>query len=195
MLSEPYSCEKALLIVKEIIDNLALDLTEKSLATSKITLTIGYDVENLTNPKIASAYHGTVTTDHYGRAVPKPAHGTENLSHKTSSARALSEAAARLFDRIVDNKKLLVRRVTLCACDVTPKTEIEDEYTGEQLDLFTDYSAREREIRDKKREESIQLAVLKLKKKYGKNAVLKGMDLEDGATARDRNSQIGGHKA
>lgn len=195
VLSEPYSCEKALLIVKEMTDSLALDLTEKNLATSKITLTIGYDVESLTNPKIASVYRGAVTTDHYGRAVPKPAHGTENLSHKTSSVRALSDAAARLFDRIVDNKKLLVRRITLCACDVTAKKEIEDEYTGEQLDLFTDYSAREREIQDEKREESIQLAILKLKKKFGKNAVLKGMNLEDGATMRDRNSQIGGHKA
>lgn len=195
VLSEPYSCDKARLIVKEMTDNLALDLTDKNLATSKITLTIGFDVESLTNPKIVSSYHGAVTTDHYGRSVPKPAHGTENLSHKTSSVRLLSDAAARLFDRIVDNKKLLVRRVTLCACDVTSKKAIADEFTGEQLDLFTDYSAREREIQDEKREESILLAVLKLKKKFGKNAVLKGMNFEDGATMRERNAQIGGHKA
>lgn len=176
-------------------DNLALDLTEKNLVTSKITLTIGFDIESLTNPKVASAYHGAVTTDHYGREVPKAAHGTENLPHKTSSVRLLSDAATCLLDRIVDNKSLLVRRVTLCACDVTAKTDAAEEYTGEQLDLFTDYSAREREIQDEKREESIQLAVLKLKKKFGKNAVLKGMNFEDGATMRERNAQIGGHKA
>lgn len=195
VLSEPYSCEKARLIVKEMIDNLALDLTEKNLITSQITLTIGYDTESLTNPKIAATYFGAITSDHYGRAVPKPAHGTENLPRKTASARLLSDAAMRLFDRIVDNKKLLVRRVTICACDVTSRTENLNEFANEQLDFFTDYEEREREIEAENRDENIQSALLKIKRKYGKNAILKGMNFEDGATMRDRNSQIGGHKA
>lgn len=195
VLSEPYPCEKARLIVKEMMDNLALDLTEKNLITSQITLTIGYDVESLTNPQIAATYFGAITSDHYGRAVPKPAHGTENLPRKTASARLLSDAAMRLFDRIVYNKKLLVRRVTICACDVTSRTENLNEFANEQLDFFTDYEEREREIEAENRDENIQSALLKIKRKYGKNAILKGMNFEDGATMRDRNSQIGGHKA
>lgn len=194
VLSEPYSCEKARLIVREMSDNLSLDLAEKKLVTSKITLTVGYDAENLTNPKIAAAYYGAVVVDIYGRSHPKHSHGTANLTHKTFSTHKLSEAAVQLYDRIV-NPILLVRRINICACDVTAKNSDLDEFMGEQLDLFTDYSAREREIQDERREESIQLAVLKIKRKYGKNAVLKGMNFENGATMRERNKQIGGHKA
>ena len=194
VLSEPYSCEKARLIVREMADSLSLDLAEKNLVTDKITLTVGYDVESLTNPKIAADYHGEVTTDVYGRKVPKHAHGTENLIRKTFSANKIAEAAVRLFDRIID-PKLLVRRITVCACGVTVKDGSTADFSGEQLNLFTDYSAREREILREMREENMQLAVLKIKQKYGKNALLKGTNFEEGATMRDRNRQIGGHKA
>lgn len=194
VLQEPYSCEKARLIVREMADNLSLDLAEKNLVTDKLTLTIGYDTESLINPQIAAAYHGEITTDFYGRSIPKHAHGTENLDRKTYSPHTIAEAAVRLFDRII-NPKLLVRRVTICACGVTVKSEQTDEYEGEQLDLFTDYAERERKVRAERREENMQLAILKIKHKFGKNAILKGMNFEDGATMRERNGQIGGHRA
>lgn len=192
VLKEPYSCEKARIIVREMADDLSLSLAEKNLVTDKLTLTIGYDAESLTDPKIN--YYGEVTTDFYGRGVPKHAHGTENLERKTYSPRAIAEGAVRLFDRII-NSKLLVRRVTICACDVTVKSEQTAQFDGEQLDLFTDYAAREREILAEQKEENMQLAVLKIRHKYGKNALLKGMNFEDGATMRERNQQIGGHRA
>ncbi len=194
VLQEPYSCEKARIIVREMADDLSLSLAEKNFVTDKLTLTIGYDAESLTNPQISAAYFGEVTTDFYGRGVPKHAHGTENLDRKTYSPRTIAEGAVRLFNRII-NPKLLVRRVTICACDVTVKSEQTAEFDGEQLDLFTDYFAREAEIAAEKREESMQLAVLKIRHKYGKNALLKGMNFEDGATMRERNQQIGGHRA
>lgn len=194
VLQEPYSCEKARLIVREMADNLSLDLAEKNLVTDKLTLTIGYDTESLINRQIAAAYHGEITTDFYGRSIPKHAHGTENLDRKTYSPHTIAEAAVRLFDRII-NPKLLVRRVTICACGVTVKSEQTDEYEGEQLDLFTDYAERERKVRAERREENMQLAILKIKHKFGKNAILKGMNFEDGATMRERNGQIGGHRA
>ena len=192
VLQEPYSCEKARIIVREMADDLSLSLAEKNLVTDKLTLTIGYDAESLTDPKIN--YYGEVTTDLYGRGIPKHAHGTENLDRKTYSPRVIAEGAVRLFDRII-NPKLLVRRVTICACDVTVKSERTAEFGGEQLDLFTDYTAREREILAEQKEENMQLAVLKIKHKFGKNAILKGMNFEDGATMRERNQQIGGHRA
>lgn len=194
VLQEPYSCEKARLIVREMADNLSLDLAEKNLVTDKLMLTVDYDAESLTNSRIAANYHGGITTDFYGRKIPKHAHGTENLTRKTYSSRAISDAAIRLFDRII-NPKLLVHRITVCACDVMKKGKYSDDCECEQLDLFTDYEAREWEILAEKREENMQLAVLKIKKKFGKNALLKGMNLEDGATMRERNKQIGGHKA
>lgn len=194
VLSEPYCCDKARLIVREMADNLSLDLAEKNLVTNKITLTIGYDAESLTNPQISATYHGEVTTDFYGRNIPKHSHGTENLDRKTYSSHTISDAAVRLFDRII-NSKLLVRRVVVCACDVTTKDDRSTEYVGEQLNLFTDYAAREQEILTESREEKKQLAVLKIKRKYGKNALLKGMNFEEGATMKERNQQIGGHRA
>ena len=194
VLSEPYSCEKARLIVREMSDNLSLDLAEKNLVTNKITLTVGYDAENMIDPQIAATYYGEITTDLYGRCIPKHSHGTANISRKTFSSRKISEAAVQLFDHII-NPKLLVRRITICACDVTDKDCALNIFEGEQLDLFTDYSARERDILNERREEKMQLAILKIKRKYGKNAVLKGMNYEDGATMRERNKQIGGHKA
>lgn len=194
VLSEPYCCDKARLIVREMADNLSLDLAEKNLVTNKITLTIGYYAESLTNPQISATYHGEVTTDFYGRNIPKHAHGTENLDRKTYSSHTISDAAVRLYDRII-NSILLVRRVVVCACDVTAKDDRSSENVGEQLDLFTDYAAREKKILTEIREEKMQLAVLKIKRKYGKNALLKGMNFEEGATMKERNQQIGGHRA
>lgn len=194
VLQEPYSYEKARIIVREMADDLSLSLAEKNLVTDKLTLTIGYDAENLADPRIAAAYRGELTTDFYGRSIPKHAHGTENLERKTYSPRAIGESAVRLFDRII-NPNLLVRRVTICACEVTIRTEQADKYVGEQLDLFTDYSARDAEIAAQKRDENMQLAILKIKHKFGKNAILKGMNFEEGATMRERNQQIGGHRA
>jgi DNA polymerase V len=162
-----------------------------------MVLTIGYDRENLSDPEIAKHYHGPVTMDHYGRPVPKHAHGTVNLEGYTSSTREIIDGVMALFDRIVD-KNLLIRRVNIVANHVLPESRIPGESTMVQLDLFADPKAeeekqvrREQAIREKRR----QKALLEIRKKYGKNAILKGMNFEEGATAMDRNSQIGGHKA
>ncbi len=199
VLSCPYDFKKARLIVHEMLDLLALDLVDKKLVTNQIVLDIGYDIECLTDPKISREYHGEVTTDHYGRQVPKHAHGTANIGRQTSSSMLITKAALELFDRIV-NPKLLVRRVTVTACNTIDEGKAESlPQQYEQLDIFTDYSAlqqaREQEEIALKRERRRQEAILALRRQYGKNAVLKGMNFEEGATTKDRNSQIGGHKA
>lgn len=199
VLHQPYTAEKARLVLREMADLLSLDLVSKRLVTDQLVITIGYDRENLATADQKKQYHGEVTKDHYGREIPKHSHGTQNLERYTSSTKLIVNAATELFERIAD-KKLLVRRLNIVACHVisekdAPKREAE----FEQLNLFTDYAAeqekREREdaalVRERKRQE----AVLAIKKKFGKNAILKGMNLEEGATAKDRNSQIGGHKA
>ena len=193
-----YTAEKAKLIVKEMTDLLVLDLVDKKLVTDQMVLTIGYDIENLTNPAIRNKYHGEVTTDHYGRQIPKHAHGTINLPCQTSSTKIIMKAMEELFDRII-NWDLLVRRINIVAARVVPESEVSDKQTFEQLDLFTDYTAlekkKEQEKKEQEKEKKLQQAVLDIKKKYGKNAVLKGMNFEEGATTRERNGQIGGHKA
>ena len=193
----PYSAEKAKIVVREMADLLALDLVDKGLVTDQLVLTLGYDIENLSDPKISSYYKGETTTDHYGRKVPKHAHGTENLKRATSSAKLIVEAALALYDRII-NEKLLVRRITIVANHVVSESEAETAESFEQLDLFTNPAAaqREREAEDAalEREKRRQKAVLAMKKKYGKNAVIKGTDLQEGATTIERNRQIGGHK-
>ena len=179
-------------------DLLALDLVEKGLVTDQIILTVGYDIGNLKDPALRKEYSGEVKTDRYGRKIPKHAHGTVNLKQYTSSARQIVQAVSELFDRIVD-EKLLVRRLSMAAAHVIPEEEAQNEIQFEQLDLFTDYAAlqkeQEKQEAELERERKMQKAVLEIKKKFGKNAVLKGMNLEEGATARDRNRQIGGHKA
>lgn len=195
----PYDFEKTKLIVREMTDLMALSLVEKGLVTKQMVLTIGYDIENLTDPERRRGYHGEITTDRYGRKIPKHAHGTENLERYTSSARLLSEAVLRLYGRIVD-PGLLVRRVTVTAAHVLEESAVrEAEQEPVQLDLFTDYEALERQRQEEEkvleREKKMQQAVLEIKKKYGKNAILKGMNLEEGATTTKRNRQIGGHKA
>ncbi len=194
----PYSFEKAKLITREMADMLALDLVDKGLVTDQIVLTIGFDIENLRDPAIRGQYHGAVTTDHYGREVPKHAHGTGNLGRHTSSTKQIMEAASALFDSIVD-KNLLIRRINVTANHVIEEAALPKEPEAEQLDLFTDYAEeearRKAEETELERERTMQLAMLTIKKRYGKNAILKGMNFEEGATAKDRNSQIGGHKA
>ena len=196
VLQEPYSFTKARLVVCEMADQLALDLVDKGLATKQLTLTVGYDRENLQDPERRKRYHGAVTRDPYGREIPKHAHGTVNLEMSTASAKALIDAAASLFDRVV-NQELLIRRLNLTAVRVLPVGSVGDAHSCEQLDLFSNFGpaaeARKRQNAALARERKIQAAMLDIKKKYGKNAILKGMNLEDGATARERNRQVGGH--
>ena len=194
----PYDFDKAKLVVKEMTDLMVLDLVDKRLVTDQIVLTIGYDIVNLTDPSRNRSYKGVVTTDRYGRKVPKHAHGTTNLKRQTSSTAIIMDAVMELYDRIVD-KKLLVRRITITANKLVSEDLVQEKESYEQLQLFTDYEevkrGREKEEAALEKEKRIQHAMLDIKKKFGKNAILKGMNLEEGATAKDRNSQIGGHKA
>ena len=198
VLKEPYDYEKTKLVVKEMTELLTLELVDKRLITNRMVLTIGYDVENLTDKNRRTDYKGEVMIDRYGRKVPKHAHGTANLSGYTSSTSIIMEAVMELFERIT-NKKLLTRRITIVAADCIAEEEYKEPETYEQLDLFTDFSKEEEKKKAKKealqRERKAQEAVLEIKKKYGKNAILKGIDLTEGATTMERNQQIGGHKA
>ena len=192
-----YTNEKARLISREMADQLVLDLVDKGLVTDSVVLTVGYDIENLTDPERRKQYRGEVVTDHYGRQIPKHAHGTVNLPRYNSSTNMIVEAVVQLFDRITD-PNLLVRRINLVACHILPEHLAVQPADYTQLDLFADPAAdrrREEEEAELKRERRRQQAVLIIKKKYGKNAIIKGMNLEEGATAMDRNGQIGGHKA
>ena len=193
----PYSFEKARLVVREMADALALDLVDKGLVTNQLVLTVGYDRENLDDPSRAAWYKGPVTADRYGRKIPKHAVGTENFPY-TSSANDLLKAVTALYDRIVD-QNLLIRRLSISANKLLDEASASKEEPAEQLDLFTDYAAKEQQEQADKaahaRERKLQEAMLGIKKRYGKNAILKGMNLEDGATARERNQTIGGHHA
>lgn len=193
VLTCPYSFEKGRLIVREMADLLALDLVDKGLVTDQIVLTVGYDVENLLDPRLRSEYAGEITTDHFGRALPKHAHGSENLGRHTSSSRVIVRAAADLYDQKV-SERFTIRRVCIAAEHVIPVDE-RTNASAQQLDLFTDYEQREREERLFERETQMQKALLKIKKRYGKNAILKGMNFEEGATTISRNEQVGGHRA
>ena len=195
----PYEADKAKLVLREMADLLVLDLVDKGLVTDQIVVTVGYDIENLTDPERSKKYHGAIVKDHYGRQIPKHAHGTANLDGHTSSTKKIMCAASELFDRIVD-KNLLVRRLNIVANHVLPEADAPKKNDGVvQLDLFTDYAAEEEKQKAEdaalERERKIQKAALAIKKKYGKNAILKAMNLEEGATAKDRNAQVGGHKA
>lgn len=195
----PYEPEKAKLVLREMADMLTLDLVDKGLVTDQIVVTVGYDIENLTDPKRRAKYHGAIVKDHYGREIPKHSHGTANLDGHTSSTKKIMCATAELFDRIVD-KSLLIRRLNITANHVVPEVSAPKKDNGyQQLDLFTDYAALEaqqkQEAAELEREKKMQKAMLTIKKKFGKNAILKGLNLEEGATAKDRNAQIGGHKA
>lgn len=194
----PYDFDKARLVVREMIDLLVLDLVDKGFVTDQIVLTIGYDIENLTDPKRSKAYSGPVTVDAYGRKIPKHAHGTANIGRQTSSTKLITEAVMDLYDRIV-SPSLLIRRLNISANHVVPEQSVKIEPQVEQLDLFTNYEELEKQREEEnaalERERKMQQAVLSIKKKFGKNSILKGMNLQEGATAKDRNQQIGGHKA
>ena len=194
----PYEFDKARLVVKEMTDLMVLDLVDKGLVTNQIVLTIGYDIENMTDKNRSQSYKGTVTTNYYGKKVPKPAHGTTNLPKQTSSTTLITNAVMELYDKIV-NKKLLIRRINIVANKLVDEHSVKNANKYEQLDLFTDYEIlkkqREKENAESEREKRMQNTILDIKKKFGKNAILKGMNLQEGATAKDRNNQIGGHKA
>lgn len=190
VLTCPYTWEKARLIVREMTDQLSLDLVEKRLVTNQLILNVGYDVTSLDNPDIH--YDGPVTTDHYGRKVPKYAHGTTNLPRKTASSRMAMDAVMELYDHIV-NPDLLVRRITVAANVFPEEAAAQNECC--QLDLFSEPDQLLLEEETLEREKRRQQTMLGIKQKYGKNAILRGMNLEPDATARDRNKQIGGHRA
>jgi len=190
----PYNYEDTKLIVKEMTELLTLDLVKKNLVTSKMVLTIGYDIENLYNPEISKSYLGEVTLDHYGRKVPKSAHGTINIDHKTSSTKIITNSVMELYEKII-NKKLLVRRINITAENVVNEDDYKNNKKFEQIDLFIDYNEIEKQQKKEKLEKELQKAVLDIKTKYGKNAVLKGMNFIEGGTTIERNGQIGGHKS
>ena len=194
----PYDFDKAKLVVKEMTDLMVLDLVDKGLVTDQVVLNVGYDIENLTDPDRSRKYKGDVTIDRYGRRVPKHAHGTTNLNRQTSSTMLITDAVMELYGRIVD-KNLLIRRINITANRLVDENSAKKEEKYEQLDLFTDYKAKEQEqVKEEEaleREKRMQQTMLTIKKKFGKNAILKGMNLQEGATAKDRNEQIGGHKA
>ena len=187
----PYEYKKTKLIIKEMADSISLDLVAKSLVTNQLGLMIGYDIENIT-----PSYKGEIIKDHYGRSIPKYSNGTINLSHRTSSSKYITEELLNLFERII-NKNLLVRRITVVANNVVNINEIKEEKTLEQFDLFTNYEIldkkREEEKRKEEEENKLQHIIIDIKNKYGKNSILRGMNFEEGSTAIDRNSQIGGH--
>ena len=181
-----------------MMDMLSLDLVDKGLVTDQVVLTIGYDVESLKNLEIRKKYKGEIKSDRYGRNVPKHAHGTANLHRQTSSTRLMVDAAVELYERIV-NPELLVRRVTIVANHVIYERDAVNETEYEQLDLFTDYAEKEKQKREEEerlaKEKALQKASIEIKKKYGKNAILKGTDFQKGAMTIERNNQIGGHRA
>lgn len=198
VLTEPHRYMEARLITKEMADIMALDLVAKKLVTNQLVLTIGYDIENLKDTEKRKKYKGEIVTDHYGRSIPKHAHGTINLEEWSSSSKAIVKAMMELYDRIVD-QSLLIRRISIAAGRLQEEDKVQNESSYEQLELFTDYDSikteKEEKKKEKERERKLQEAMLAVKNKYGKNAILKGTNLEKGATAMERNRQIGGHRA
>lgn len=202
VLMAPYSFEKGRVIVQEMAEDLSLSLVEKGLVTDQIVLDIGYDIENLKDEGRRKHYRGPVTTDYYGRNVPKPVHGSENLKRAVSSMEMIREAAVAIYEREVD-PELFIRRVTITAAHVMTEEESRKKERAatafEQMDLFTDYVAKENKQRQEdeklQKEKRLQNSMLDIRKKFGNNAILRGINFEDGATGRERNNQIGGHKA
>ena len=195
VLHEPYDYKKTKLIVKEMTELLTLDMVDKHFVTDQIILTIGYDTSNLVNPEIVKRYDGGIKNDFYGRKVPKPAHGTIRLDHQTSSTKLIMEAVLKLYDRII-NPILLTRRINIAVCNLVNENNTKIIY--EQFDIFSNIDEkmkkREQELEDEKNERKVQRVIIDIKNKYGKNAILKGMNLEEGATTIERNGQVGGHK-
>lgn len=199
VLQEPYSFKKARVVIQEMAEGMALDLVSKRLVTDQLVLTVGYDAECLIRPEIRAKYHGEIVTNHYGKPVPKHAHGTFNFEKPTSSSRLIMDGAAELYDRCV-NSDLLIRRLNLTTNHVVSETSVSaQDKTPQQLDLFTGYEAlawqRQKEQAKFDKERRIQEAQLRIKQRFGKNAILRGLNFKEGATAKERNQQIGGHKA
>lgn len=198
VLQNPYNSEQARLVVREMTDLLVLQLVDKGMVAKQITLTVGYDRENLDNPLRRKGYQGEISTDPYGRRIPKAAHGTKHLQEYTSSTRKITQSMMQLFDQIID-PTLLVRRLNITMEHVVTEKEAAAVSFYEQMNLFTDYKAEaNRQLSEKGRqcnEKKMQQTILEIKKKYGKNAILKGMNLEQAATTPCRNCQIGGHRA
>jgi len=199
VLQEPYSFKKARVVIQEMAEGMALDLVSKRLVADQLVLTVGYDAECLIRPEIRAKYHGEIVTNHYGKPVPKHAHGTFNFEKPTSSSRLIMDGAAELYDRCV-NSDLLIRRLNLTTNHVVSETSVSaQDKTPQQLDLFTDYEAlarqRQKEQAKFDKERRIQEAQLRIKQRFGKNAILRGLNFKEGATAKERNQQIGGHKA
>ena len=201
VLQEPYDFEKGRVVIREMAESMALDLVSKQLVTDQLVLTIGYDAESLTRPEIRAKYNGPITINHYGKPVPKHAHGTFNFKKPTSSSRLIMDGAAELFDRHV-NPELLIRRLNLTTNHVKDEATVNAQVSDvkyEQLDLFTDYETLNKQRKEEKarleKERRMQEAQLKIKQRFGKNAILRGLNFKEGATAKERNKQIGGHKA
>ena len=199
VLKEPYTFKKARVVIREMAEGMALDLVSKRLVTDQLVLTVGYDAECLTRSEIREKYHGEITTNYYGKAVPKHAHGTFNFERPTSSSRLIMDGATELFERQV-NPDLLIRRLNLTTNHVVSEASVSAQDSApQQLDLFTDYEALEKQRQEEQaklnKERRMQEAQLKIKKRFGKNAILRGLNFEEGATAKERNEQIGGHKA
>lgn len=199
VLHEPYTFSKARVVIKEMADAVSMDLLDKGLVTDQLVVTVGYDRTSLENPEIRAKYHGPVVKDYYGREVPKSAHGTTNLDRQTSSTTLIMTAVEKLFDRII-NKDLLVRRLNITTNHVIPESRVKKQDDKMvQLDLFTDYETLAKQKKEEEerlaKERRMQEALLAIKKQFGKNSILKGLNFEEGATAKDRNEQIGGHKA
>lgn len=199
VLTEPYTFKKARVVIQEMVEAAALNLVSKQLVTDQLILTVGYDIESLSNPDIRKKYDGPVTTDYYGRMVPKHAHGTANLGRHTSSTSLMTDAVVKLFDRIV-NKDLLVRRLNITTNHVISEEAYQKQQKEPvQLDLFVDYEAMKKQQEEEEaalsKERRMQETLLAIKKQFGKNSILRGLNLEEGATAIERNKQIGGHKA
>lgn len=199
VLQEPYDFKKARVVIQEMAEGMALDLVKKRLVTDQLVLTVGYDAECLTRQEIREKYHGEITTNYYGKPVPKHAHGSFNFEKPTSSSRLIMDGASELFDSCV-NPDLLIRRLNLTTNHVVSEASVATrENAPQQLDLFTDYDALEKQRQEEQarldKERRMQEAQLKIKQRFGKNAILRGLNFEEGATAKERNEQIGGHKA
>lgn len=194
VLTRPYTFDETRIIILEMVDKLVLELVEKGLTTDQIVLMVGYDIENLTDPERRAAYKGEITTDHYGRQVPKHAKGTANMGKHTSSTRLITEKTVELFERIVD-KKLLTRRLTITANHLLSESEAQANAGAEQLTLFDDPEDVEKREADEAREKRMQKAVLDIKNRFGPNSIMKGTSYQDAATGIERNRSIGGHKA
>lgn len=198
VLQKPYDFATARIVVGEMLELLSYDLIKKHLVTNQIVLTVGYDIENLTDKGRKGNYKGEIKTDMYGRKVPKPAHGTANIDIKTSSIKLITKKTLELYDSIVD-ETLTIRRITIAANNLVPETELEEKKKFEQLNLFDDYEnsgdLQKAEAEELERERKITKAVISIKERYGNNAVIRGASLQEGATGIERNRQIGGHKA